>query len=384
MSDLLLGNVLLASALALLAAAAAVLRASPRTQHALWTLVLVALLTPPVLGWEVPLVRWTAPLTGFAPARAVLPRLGELGAGWLGLWALHACAVLAVQGVRLARLRRLLTASAPPPSGLAAEARRVARDLGLARDVPIRLVPAAISPCVFGLGPWARILLPARLVERLPREERRLVLAHELVHVLRGDPWVRALELLCTVLYGWFPLLWWARRRLRMLEELCCDAEVVARYPAQRRAYARALLDTVDLLAPAGARAFSPAARELRSRLLALQERRAVPGSGATRLATLGVALALPFAPRPVLERWTVIRATDPAGAFTVEFAGERVATLTVDGRPWPAGRWRQEDGRLSAWRNDGSSELELELAPGGRGFRWEARSPRDSRPEVP
>src|SRR5262249_49415802 len=62
---------------------------------------------------------------------------------------------------------------------------------------------------------------------------------------------VRWLELACTVLYWWHPVLWWARHRLREAEEQCCDAWVIWALPRARRAYALALVDTVDFLSEA-------------------------------------------------------------------------------------------------------------------------------------
>lgn len=387
--ELLLGNAVLASGLALLAVASSRLRGSPRAQHALWVLVYLALVSPPVLGWQVAVSRLAGPISALVPSMALAPLAGQLGltlSDWLlRLWGFAAGCALLVLCLRIWRLSGLLATGRKAPPWLIAEARAVAHEIGLTRSVPIRVVPASISPSVFGLGPWVIILLPARLVEEFPRDGCRLVLAHELGHVQRRDPWVRGLELACGIVFGWFPLVWMARRRLRMLEELCCDALVMERFPGQRRAYANALLDTLDLVAPAPARCFSPAARELRTRILALRTGAPARGSGpGRRLAVLGVAIALPFAPRPTLERWTVIQAHDPAGAFTIAFAGSNVASVAVDGTPWPRELWRQERGRLHAWRPDGSTELQLDLEPGGRGFRWEARPLRGSPAENP
>src|SRR5262249_37885746 len=80
-------------------------------------------------------------------------------------------------------------------------------------------------------------------------QERAAVLTHELAHLRRRDHWVRWLELAATCLYWWHPLLGWISRRLRAAEEECCDAWVVRAFPALARAYARALVATVDFLA---------------------------------------------------------------------------------------------------------------------------------------
>jgi BlaR1 peptidase M56 len=62
---------------------------------------------------------------------------------------------------------------------------------------------------------------------------------------------VRALEFLAMGLYWWHPVVWYARRELREAEEQCCDAWVVATLPGAGRAYASALLDTLDFLSAA-------------------------------------------------------------------------------------------------------------------------------------
>jgi multidrug efflux pump subunit AcrB len=49
-------------------------------------------------------------------------------------------------------------------------------------------------------------------------------------------------------LYWWLPVAWWARRQIQQAEEECCDAWVVWTLPALAKAYAKALLQTVDFL----------------------------------------------------------------------------------------------------------------------------------------
>jgi len=88
---------------------------------------------------------------------------------------------------------------------------------------------------------------------------------HELAHLERRDHLVRWLEVAAVGLYWWHPVAWWARRQVEQAEEHCCDARVVALLPALARAYAEALMATVDFLSdaraaiPLGARGFSQA-----------------------------------------------------------------------------------------------------------------------------
>jgi hypothetical protein len=92
------------------------------------------------------------------------------------------------------------------------------------------------------------LLLPLQLINRIDAERRAALIAHELAHWRRGDYLVRWLELIVTAAFWWDPLVWLARRELREAEEQLCDAWVVWVLPDARRAYAAALVDTVEYL----------------------------------------------------------------------------------------------------------------------------------------
>ena len=98
---------------------------------------------------------------------------------------------------------------------------------------------------IIGLKP--QVLLPMELFKRLEPAAQSLLLAHELAHVRRKDHLVRLLQLLISTLFWWHPVVWWACRELQQLEELCCDAMVVA-WTVEQKAYATALMDTLDFL----------------------------------------------------------------------------------------------------------------------------------------
>jgi hypothetical protein len=101
---------------------------------------------------------------------------------------------------------------------------------------------------LWALGRKACLVIPADLLERLGPEQRSSLLAHELAHARRRDHWVRWLEFAVSGLYWWLPVMWWARSQLQQAEEECCDAWVVWTLPAAAKAYAKALLQTVDFL----------------------------------------------------------------------------------------------------------------------------------------
>ena len=215
------------------------------------------------------------------------------GAGTVLLACGHAC--------RIVRFRRLLRAAETPPSALLGMAEAMGRRLGLRRTAEIALLPVRVSPLVWSLGGRPRVFLPAALFQRLDADAQQAILAHELAHVRRHDHWVRLLELAIATLFWWHPVVWWACRQLRELEEQCCDAMVLGAAPHGARAYATALLDTLDFLSerpvavpPMATAANSPAS--LARRIIMLKDYTPPTPMTVRRLALLIAVAAVPMA----------------------------------------------------------------------------------------
>jgi bla regulator protein blaR1 len=103
------------------------------------------------------------------------------------------------------------------------------------------------GPLVMGLL-RPRIVLSSDFEQRYTIEEQRLVLAHECVHIRRGDLFANALTALLQVVFWFHPLLHRAARLMRLDQELSCDATVLAQtstMPDRHRVYASAILKTV-------------------------------------------------------------------------------------------------------------------------------------------
>ena len=83
-------------------------------------------------------------------------------------------------------------------------------------------------------SPRARLLLPGELMDELSEDAVKTLLVHELAHYRRRDHWVRGLELIAASLFWWHPVVWWAIREIREVEEECCDAWVVDQLPTLR------------------------------------------------------------------------------------------------------------------------------------------------------
>lgn len=233
----------------------------PALIHALWVLVLVKLVTPPIVKFGI-----------------VLPVTISGGLSWhdlpwlpwlaLAVWGAGSACWFAHQILLAWLFQRWVSRTAISPSPLQQEAERLACEFGLSRCPPVAVVSEVVPPMLSGLGRRVRVVFPAGLLERLGVEARGTLLAHEIAHYARKDHWVRALELIVTGLYWWHPVVWWARSRIGATEEECCDARVIARFGVTPRVYAEAILDAIEFLSEA-ARPLPPIATGLgQARLL--------------------------------------------------------------------------------------------------------------------
>ncbi|WP_369061639.1 M56 family metallopeptidase [Caulobacter sp. 73W] len=167
------------------------------------------------------------------------------------------------------------------------------------------------GPAVVGVL-LPRIIMPAD-ENRYGAEERRLVRAHEQAHLARGDHRAVALAAVLQCLAWFNPLATLAVRRMRLDQELACDATVLAKYPRQRRAYAEALLKTqLSPAAPPLGCAWPPNAPhplEVRVTQVAAAQRPPVAGSalvaGLGLTALLAAWLAQPAAPPHDRPQWS-------------------------------------------------------------------------------
>jgi beta-lactamase regulating signal transducer with metallopeptidase domain/Skp family chaperone for outer membrane proteins len=157
--------------------------------------------------------------------------------------------------------------------------------------VSIRLSSTVPGPIAAGLF-RRTILLPLDFAHRYDRDERRLVLEHEIAHHRRGDLIANAVALIIVSLHWFNPLAYCAYRAFRADQELACDATVLNRAGGSARpSYGSALLKSASSLldvgrAPAVTCGLGPAAELLKRRMRLI----ASPCSGTCRV--IGSALA--------------------------------------------------------------------------------------------
>ena len=236
----------------------------PSLTHGFWLLALAVLLVPPLVSipaWPGAPDPVATTVAMASPAGETAPTAGGSLLGWLeahgkeglvGLWLFGTVFLLGWTLVGTLRFRRsLLGASEAAPRTVQRTAAGIARDLGLRAAPSVYVTRAHLSPMVWWAGGETRVLLPSSLLADLDGRELRCILAHELAHVRRRDHAVRWLEWLACAAFWWNPVAWWARRRLRASEELCCDALAVAAIRAEPRVYAEALLRVIAFMSTA-------------------------------------------------------------------------------------------------------------------------------------
>lgn len=113
------------------------------------------------------------------------------------------------------------------------------RSLGIARDIPLLVSPAADCPMLAGFIRPA-LYLPD---ENLSEQEAVFIFHHELVHYKRGDLWLKLLLTAAKTMHWFNPLVHLLARLAQGDIELACDDAVVRGMDgAARRAYGEAIL----------------------------------------------------------------------------------------------------------------------------------------------
>lgn len=235
----------------------------PHLTYLLWLLVFMKLVTPPIVSVSVFMISVKSEdvFTMSSVTNTQIPEntllastwstLYNYGCSWLSaIWLFGCFIVFLISMYRIIRFQCLLRSeSVMGEDKLQSAAKKLARQFRLKTVPDIYVTHARISPMVWWIGGRVRIFIPSIILKRMKKEEWHWILAHELAHVKRGDYFVRWLEWLACVCFWWNPVVWWAQRNLRAMEEICCDALVMSTLNPKPQSYANSLLAAVEFLA---------------------------------------------------------------------------------------------------------------------------------------
>lgn len=250
-------------------------RCRPSIQAAVWTVVLIKFLLPPVLpvnfglsGMLDALVPhgehvWQTSAQKVSPgeqtdrSKSGEPR-GDNGApqqrltwriypgrlpdlllfAYLGLLISFVARALFYSSRTGRRVRRLPAAD----EKLTAEVSALARRLGIRRLPQVRVDASAASP--FVIGAWSpTLVMPATLPASIEASAREALIVHELAHIRRGDVLVRWLQNVARLVFFFWPPVWWLCRRLERYSEMACDQWAIKFSSVRPQLYAESLLE---------------------------------------------------------------------------------------------------------------------------------------------
>jgi beta-lactamase regulating signal transducer with metallopeptidase domain/HEAT repeat protein len=180
---------------------------------------------------------------------------------WGSLLAIWGCGTAAFVAICVRRSWKLFCALRWPvsvDSATTAVADEMASNLGMRRRPSTRVVDARFAPCLWS-WPTPTILLPRQLISQLDHAELRAIMGHELAHHVRRDHWANAFAVFVKALFWWDPVAWWAHRRIRAAQDLCCDALAIGQGGVERQVYAATVLKVLDFVQAEGLSRVEPA-----------------------------------------------------------------------------------------------------------------------------
>ena len=266
-------------------------RTSPQFKYCLWSLVIIRLMLPPSFylptgagqwgpalldcvpsGQSVetapiasrdesqPLPRFQAP--GFVPSTPPAPHAASLAIAspvsiasptvpfsrasiLLLVWSVCVLLLTIVLVYHVVRFTWLLRSASAPSPALSRLVCHCAGQLGIRRQVELRVHETLSCAMVWGLFRPV-ILLPGHLANDLNEVELSAILLHELAHVKRHDCVANWGQVLAGVVFFFNPLVWLANRQMRIEREKACDDMVLTASGLKRREYARSLLKVLQ------------------------------------------------------------------------------------------------------------------------------------------
>ena len=285
-------------------------RRRPHWTYALWTLALIKCMTPPVWSSPTGLFSWaaferthqTAPELELTMRKVAGPDSLEQPASAIDLhgnmkrgrlshspdghttvspvveasphapivslpraivvaWGLGTATVLLVYGFKIWAMQRSLRRTAQPLAPKLSDlVDRLRARVGTSRQVRLVVSDGPWGPALVGIF-RPQLVLPAVLVRERTHDDLTPLVAHELVHLRRGDHLVAVCQLAAQAVWWFHPLVWWLNREMNRSREMSCDEEVLAALDCEPTIYVQALIDIVRLRRQLRGALFSPGMR---------------------------------------------------------------------------------------------------------------------------
>lgn len=169
----------------------------------------------------------------------------------LGLWAAGFLLILSLTVSRQLAAARLIRAENHAPSKTVLTlARQIEHAIGLRHErLDLKTSSVSSGPLVCGLLK-PTLLLPEWFETDYTHKEQGVALAHEMLHIKRGDLWGLHAAVIALAMQWFNPLAWLSIKVFRIDQEAACDADVLALWDTCPHTYGATLIKAARLTYP--------------------------------------------------------------------------------------------------------------------------------------
>lgn len=228
------------------------LRTSPVLKYYLGVVVLLKSVTPPLWASHCGIFSWLFQSLSTATSTFVSHLLGpkwspqHIALVAISIWSVGFLFSLIRTFMAWRIIQQRIDATTIPASRqLLDRIEELKRKLGIQKTIRVALTNESLGPAI--LGVWQpTMILPLSVVSCKTAEDLEPILAHELLHVRRGDTWVAMLETIARACWWFHPQVQRTADETSQAGELCCDEDVLRELFYAPRRYAESLLDVCE------------------------------------------------------------------------------------------------------------------------------------------
>ncbi|MBN2314071.1 MAG: M48 family metalloprotease, partial [Sedimentisphaerales bacterium] len=162
------------------------------------------------------------------------------------LWLVGVLILSALLIQRILFVNRLIAQSESAKNRFAEILNQCSKQMGIRRPIDLRLSNTISSPAVCGFFKPV-ILMPTNLIKKLPQDQLRAVLIHELCHIQRSDLWINSVQTILQIIYFYNPLVWLTNLIVRRIREQAVDEMVLVTLGSGAKKYSNTLIDIAEM-----------------------------------------------------------------------------------------------------------------------------------------